>query len=166
MFFEVSVNGRPYTVQLTRAEGTLWTCRIGEREFTVDAIESGRGTLSVIIDGRSFAITLDAGGQSEKLVLGGESYAVEVRDPRALRDRAARAGRGEGTRNVTSPMPGKIVRVLAPAGTRVEAGAGVLVIEAMKMQNEIKSPKAGVVQSITVAEGAAVNAGDVVAVVE
>jgi biotin carboxyl carrier protein len=63
-------------------------------------------------------------------------------------------------------MPGKVVRVLVDQGTQVEAGAGVLVVEAMKMQNEIKSPKKGVVQKILAIEGAAVNAGDVLAIVE
>ena len=63
-------------------------------------------------------------------------------------------------------MPGKIVRVLVSQGDAVEAGAGVLVVEAMKMQNEIKSPKKGTIQKILVGEGAAVNAGDVLAIVE
>ena len=63
-------------------------------------------------------------------------------------------------------MPGKVVRVMARQGSAVEAGAGVLVVEAMKMQNEIKSPKKGTIQKILVTEGAAVNAGDVLAIVE
>ena len=63
-------------------------------------------------------------------------------------------------------MPGKVVRVLASENTEVEAGQGVLVVEAMKMQNEIKSPKKGRVQKILAVEGAAVNAGDVLAIVE
>jgi biotin carboxyl carrier protein len=63
-------------------------------------------------------------------------------------------------------MPGKVVRILAPPGTEVAAGQGVLVIEAMKMQNELKSPKAGVVKQVAVAEGASVTAGEVLAVVE
>ena len=63
-------------------------------------------------------------------------------------------------------MPGKIVRVLAKQGDDVEAGAGVLVVEAMKMQNEIKSPKKGTIQKMLATEGAAVNAGDVLAIVE
>jgi biotin carboxyl carrier protein len=63
-------------------------------------------------------------------------------------------------------MPGKVVRVLVTAGANVEAGAGIIVVEAMKMQNEMKAPKAGVVLSINAAEGATVKAGDVLAVVE
>jgi biotin carboxyl carrier protein len=63
-------------------------------------------------------------------------------------------------------MPGKVVRVLVREGDAVEAGAGVLVVEAMKMQNEIKSPKKGKIQRMLAAEGIAVNAGDVLAIVE
>ena len=63
-------------------------------------------------------------------------------------------------------MPGKVVRVLAPPQTEVEAGQGVIVVEAMKMQNELKSPKKGIVQKVLAAEGARVNAGDVLAIVE
>jgi len=65
-----------------------------------------------------------------------------------------------------APMPGKVVRILAAESAEVEAGQGIVVVEAMKMQNEIKSPKKGVVRKVVAAEGAAVNAGDVLAVVE
>ena len=63
-------------------------------------------------------------------------------------------------------MPGKVVRLMVREGNEVEAGAGVAVVEAMKMQNEIKSPKKGTVQKILISEGATVNAGDVLAIVE
>jgi biotin carboxyl carrier protein len=63
-------------------------------------------------------------------------------------------------------MPGKVVRILLREGAEVEAGTGILVVEAMKMQNEVKSPKKGKIQKIVVSEGAAVNAGDVLGIVE
>ncbi|HVH86513.1 MAG TPA: biotin/lipoyl-containing protein, partial [Terriglobales bacterium] len=78
----------------------------------------------------------------------------------------ARAGGSKGPKKVVAPMPGKVVRVIAPAGTEVEHGAGVIVIEAMKMQNELKSPKKGKVAKILAGEGGAVNAGDVLAIIE
>jgi len=71
-----------------------------------------------------------------------------------------------GAAEIVSPMPGKIVRVLVEVGTQVETGTGIVVVEAMKMQNEMKSPKAGVVVSINAETGATVNAGDVLAVIE
>ena len=67
---------------------------------------------------------------------------------------------------MSAPMPGKVVRILMRQGDEVEAGSGVLVVEAMKMQNEVKSPKKGTIQKILVGEGTAVNAGDVLAIVD
>ncbi|MGB6333508.1 MAG: biotin/lipoyl-containing protein, partial [Candidatus Sulfotelmatobacter sp.] len=99
------------------------------------------------------------------LWVGSTRFAVEVRDPRSLRSRA-RAGDDRGPRKVVAPMPGKVVRLLVSEGDEVESGSGVAVVEAMKMQNEIKSPKRGTVRKILVSEGAAVNAGDVLAIVE
>jgi biotin carboxyl carrier protein len=97
--------------------------------------------------------------------VGSARFDVEVRDPRSLRGRL-RAVDDQGPKKLTAPMPGKIVRVLVNQGAEVEAGSGVVVVEAMKMQNEIKSPKKGTIQKILVSEGAAVNAGDVLAIVE
>jgi len=86
-------------------------------------------------------------------------------DPRSALRKAAQQGH-VGTVELRAPMPGKVVKVLASEGAEVQANQGILVMEAMKMQNEIKSPKQGVVKRIGVKEGAAVNAGDVLAVVE
>jgi biotin carboxyl carrier protein len=97
--------------------------------------------------------------------VGSQRFAAEVRDPRSLRSRS-RAADEHGPKKLTAPMPGKIVRVLVAQGAEVEAGAGILVVEAMKMQNEVKSPKKGTIQKILVSEGAAVNAGEVLAIVE
>jgi len=80
--------------------------------------------------------------------------------------RYAAAGGEAGPQRITAPMPGKIVRISVAEKEEVKAGQGVLVMEAMKMQNEMKSPKDGKVQKVLVAEGATVNAGDVLAVIE
>jgi biotin carboxyl carrier protein len=91
---------------------------------------------------------------------------VELRDPRSLQARRNAAGDEKGPKKLVAPMPGRIVRVLVGERSDVEAGQGVVVVEAMKMQNEIKSPKKGTVQKILAVAGAAVNAGDVLAIVE
>jgi biotin carboxyl carrier protein len=98
--------------------------------------------------------------------IGEQTYRAELRDPRSLRNRKLRADHGKGARQLVAPMPGKVVRFLVGENSPVEAGQGVVVVEAMKMQNEIKSPKKGTVVKLAVAEGAAVNAGDVLAIVE
>jgi biotin carboxyl carrier protein len=98
-------------------------------------------------------------------VLRGQSREVTVIDPKRLRSTQSSGAHHPGAAEIISPMPGKIVRVLVEPGAHVEAGAGVIVVEAMKMQNEMKAPKAGVVVSINAEDGATVNAGDVLAVI-
>ncbi len=100
-----------------------------------------------------------------KLQTGLQEFTAEVADPRPG---AAATWRVEleGRQQIVAPMPGKVVRVLVKAGDKVEAGQGLLVVEAMKMQNEIRSPKSGVIERLQVKEGQPVNAGEVLAWVE
>jgi biotin carboxyl carrier protein len=96
----------------------------------------------------------------------GRSYAVTVVDPKRLRSGQNSDRHHHGIAEILAPMPGKVVRVQIEAGAIVEKGAGLVVVEAMKMQNEMKSPRAGIVMSINVKPGDTVNAGDVLAVIE
>jgi len=105
-------------------------------------------------------------GGSWSVVLGAQNNEVTIIDPKRLRSAQSSAAHQAGAAEIVSPMPGKIVRVLVEAGANVAAGAGIIVVEAMKMQNEMKAPKAGVVISIRTEAGAAVDAGDVLAVIE
>ena len=98
--------------------------------------------------------------------LHGRNYAVTIVDPKRLRSAHDAHGHQHGLAEITAPMPGKVVRVQTEAGASVEKGSGIVVVEAMKMQNEMKSPRAGVVVSINVKPGDTVNAGDVLAIVE
>jgi biotin carboxyl carrier protein len=96
----------------------------------------------------------------------GRSYQVTIVDPKRLRSGQNSDRHHHGVTEILAPMPGKVVRVQLEAGATVEKGAGVVVVEAMKMQNEMKSPRGGVVVSINVKPGDTVNAGDVLAVIE
>jgi biotin carboxyl carrier protein len=95
----------------------------------------------------------------------GRRIPVEILDTRNALRRAAQHGH-DGVAQIRSPMPGKVIKLLVSEGAEVEPNQGIVVLEAMKMQNEIKSPKQGVVRKIGVTEGAAVNAGDLLATVE
>ena len=105
-------------------------------------------------------------GNSFEVVLRGLAHDVTIIDPKRLRSGQSSGGHGHGAAEVISPMSGKVVRVLVEAGAQVDAGAGIIVVEAMKMQNEMKAPKAGVVIAVNAAPGQTVNAGDVLAVIE
>jgi biotin carboxyl carrier protein len=164
MTYDVTIDGKHYRLELDRADGR-WSCRLDGREVEVDAVLARPDVLSLRIGNQAYEVKCERVASDLHLWVGSERFAVEVRDPRSLRGRA-RAVDDHGPRKLTAPMPGRVVRVLASQGSEVEAGAGVLVVEAMKMQNEIKSPKKGTIQKILVSEGAAVNAGDVLAIVE
>jgi biotin carboxyl carrier protein len=166
MTYDVNIDGKHYRLDLDHAEGR-WSCRVDGRTVEVDAVLARPEVLSLRIGNDAYEVKCErsANGSDVHVWVGSVRFAAEVRDPRSLRGRA-HALDDRGPRKLTAPMPGKIVRILVAAGAQIEAGGGVLVVEAMKMQNEIKSPKKGTVQKILVGEGAAVNAGDVLAIVE
>ena len=166
MTYEVIIDGKTHRVELARSLEARLQCFVDGRTLDVDAVEAGRDVLSIVIDGRAWEVKRERVGGDMHLMIAGERYAAEVRDPRSFRGRKAAGAGLEGPKKLVSPMPGKVVRVLVSAGTEVEAGQGVIVVEAMKMQNEIKSPKKGIVKKLVAAAGTAVNAGDVLAIVE
>jgi biotin carboxyl carrier protein len=165
MIYEVTIAEKTYRVELVRT-GQQWTCKLDGREFLLDVVSLQAGELSLLLDGKSYEVKQENAGPEAAVVVGQERFAVAVRDPRSFRSRRRAGGDERGPRKITAPMPGKVVRLLAEVGAHVEAGQSVIVIEAMKMQNELKAPKTGVVKKINVAEGAAVEAGQSLAEVE
>jgi biotin carboxyl carrier protein len=164
LIYDVILDGNHYRLELNQNERG-WSCRVDGREVEVDAVLARPDVLSLRIGNQAYEVKCERSAGDVHLWVGSQRFAAEVRDPRSLRSRA-RAADDHGPRKLTAPMPGKVVRMLLKAGEAVEAGTGVLVVEAMKMQNEIKSPKKGTIQKILVSEGASVNAGDVLAIVE
>jgi biotin carboxyl carrier protein len=164
MLYDITIDGRNYRLELSCADG-CWSCRLDGRAIEIDAVLARPDVLSLRIGDLAYEVKSERVANDLHLWVGSTSFAVEVRDPRSLRGRI-RAGDEQGPRKIVAPMPGKVVRLLVGEGDEVEPGRGVAVVEAMKMQNEIKSPKRGTVKKILVSEGAAVNAGDVLAIVE
>ncbi len=165
MIYEITVDGKPHRLELAKADGR-WECRLDGREINVDAVITCRDVLSLIVDGQSYEIKREQTATDLHMWVGSTRFAVGLRDPRSLRSRLAGRGDEKGPKKLVAPMPGRIVRVLVEEKAEVDAGQGIVVVEAMKMQNEIKSPKKGSVQKILAVAGAAVNAGDVLAIVE
>jgi biotin carboxyl carrier protein len=164
MIYDVTIDGKHYRLDLNRM-GDRWSCRLDGGEVEVDAVLVRPDVLSLRIGSQAYEVKCERAADEMHVWVGSARFAAEVNDPRSLRGRV-RAVDDHGPRKLTAPMPGKIVRVMVNQGDEIEAGAGVMVVEAMKMQNEIKSPKKGTIQKILVTEGAAVNAGDVLAIVE
>jgi biotin carboxyl carrier protein len=167
MRFEVLVNGRLRSLELNAAAGDR-----GSLEFTLDSepaiadvVEVEPGVYSILLHGGSYEAKVTPGAESCTVEVRGVRYEVTVRDPRRLQ-RAGSAPGSAGRQRVVSPMPGKVVRVLVHEGEEVAAGQGLVVVEAMKMQNEIRSPKAGRVVAMRALEGTTVTAGETLAEVE
>lgn len=162
MLFDVSIAGKTQRLELNRLEKG-WECTLNGRKVAVDAQEIDPETLSLLIDRQSFDIRIEP---DNKIFIRGRRYEVSVDDPRSWRGRRQLGGGTEGPQKLTASMPGKIVRVLAAEGDKITAGQGIAVVEAMKMQNEIKSPKEGTLKKLLAHPGMNVIAGEVLAVVE
>jgi biotin carboxyl carrier protein len=137
-------------------------CSVDGRAVSADVRVLEPGVMSLLIEGQQYRCVLDGDG----VVIGGRRYGFEVDDPRSLQGRRGVGAGTEGPRPVKAPMPGRVVRLLVEAGDEVVEGQGCVVIEAMKMQNELKSPKAGRVVRVGVEVGDTVGSGAVLVVVE
>jgi biotin carboxyl carrier protein len=162
------------SAELSGSEHSLSLAREGER-------------LSAHVDGRTYELTICEREDNQYLLIDGskvydsriettrdnfmvhlreQSYPIRIIDPKRLRSTQSTGRHDHGSADIVAPMPGKVVRILVEEGEEVASGKGILIVEAMKMQNELKTPKAGIVVSIRAEAGATVNAGDVLAVVE
>jgi biotin carboxyl carrier protein len=150
-------------------EGARVVAEIDGRTYELEAHQPREGVYLLLTGGRVYHCRVErahAARESIEVTVGNNSYAVNLSDPKRLSSTALAGTHADGTAQIVAPMPGKVVRLLVEEGAEVEAGDGVVVVEAMKMQNELKSPKAGKVISIKTNAGATVNAGEVLAVVE
>jgi biotin carboxyl carrier protein len=165
MRLEVQIGGRTHELEARRV-GAGWIWQLDGKPLQADAVEITRGIYSILIGGRSFEVRVEERGEGLRVFSAGKEFPAEVIDPRNWRaQRRHRAVEAEGRQQIVAPMPGKVVRVLVKTGEAVEAGQGLVVVEAMKMQNEIRAPKKGTVERLLVVEGQAVNSGEVLAIV-
>jgi biotin carboxyl carrier protein len=161
-----SLSGEKTRVIELEREGASWRVTLDGHLVAVDAVEIAPNILSILLDGQSFEISVTPlPGGKLKLQNGAQEFTAEVIDPRAWSGRRHGNVEAEGRQQVVAPMPGKVVRLLVKAGDHVEAGQGLLVVEAMKMQNEIRSPKSGTIERVLAKEGQPVNAGEILCVV-
>jgi biotin carboxyl carrier protein len=168
MMIQIEMNGEMRQIELTReeADGRYRASIDGKPAVEVAAQILRPGVLSLHVDGKAYRCVLEESTEGTAIHLCGKRLVYRVDDPRSLKSRRSRHAGAEGMKPVTAPMPGRVVRVLASIGDLVEAHQAIVVIEAMKMQNELKAPKAGKVIQLCVKPGDTVAAGDVMAVVE
>jgi biotin carboxyl carrier protein len=163
---ELEIDGQTITAEFA-ADNGLAQLKLGEQTHEASVCQPEPGFYVVQLNNRVYRCALDKlpGGEPE-IIVNGQRIPVAVRDKKRLRGSASSGAGATGKISLISPMPGKIVRVMLNAGDEVAANQGVLIVEAMKMQNEVLSPKAGKVAELRVIEGQTVNAGETLAVIE
>jgi biotin carboxyl carrier protein len=166
MKFNLEIDGQTRQVEIDPADSPgQWRIRIDGEAVEADAHLIRPGVMSLLLAGRAHRIVLDHSSSDPALHIGRQRIPYRAEDPRSLRSRRRHAGT-DGPAPVKASMPGRVVRVLVKKGDHVAARQGILVIEAMKMQNELKSPKDGRVAEIRVSPGDTVAAGDTLAIIE
>jgi biotin carboxyl carrier protein len=156
MRYFATVRGRhqPVPVDIEPLDKGRFALTLDGQRHEVDALALDHGAVSLIVDGESFSVEFDESGDEVAVLVRNQVTRIDVADERKLRLRAARTGFvAEGRQVVTAPMPGKLVKVLVKVGDEVKEGQGLVVVEAMKMENELKSPKSGKVTELYVPEG-------------
>lgn len=161
MLFDATVAGKTTRVEVREIQGR-YRVTVGDKTVELDALKTGPTDLSVLIDGMSHDVSVErnvgaTGSESVGIIIRGDRFDVELKD--AVKGAALGKVATSGPLKLNAPMPGKIVKLLVAVGDTVEAGKGVIVMEAMKMENELKASRAGTVQEIRVKEGQAVEMG-------
>lgn len=165
MKLRVLIGEREEDLLLKLEEGRI-SAEIGDRVYALQVRELEAGGYLFFLNTNVHECRVNERGDTFDVTIHGRSQAVTIVDPKRLRSGQNSDRHHHGVAEILAPMPGKVVRVHTEAGAAVGKGAGVVVVEAMKMQNEMKSPRDGVVVSIKVKPGDTVNAGDVLAVIE
>ena len=168
MKLTAEIENEKHTLDIRLDEGRV-TALVDGRRYELAAREPEAGSYLLINEGHVHECRVERDGARRGLFsvhTRNHDYTIKLIDPKRLRAAQSAGAQTDGAAQVVAPMPGKVVRVLVEQGQVVEAGQGLVVVEAMKMQNEMKSPRAGKVVELQATAGATVNAGDVLAVIE
>ena len=165
MKYTTVIQGQRLEIELSRNGDGVIEAEIGGRLYRLEGKAVEPGIYWLTWNNQSLEIGVTQSLDGYVVSLPGRRVAVGILDARTALRRAAQQGH-DGVVQIRAPMPGKVIKLLVAEGAEVQANQGIVVLEAMKMQNEIKSPKKGVVRKLGVTEGAAVNSGDLLATVE
>jgi biotin carboxyl carrier protein len=163
--FEAQHAGRTVPVEVV-GTGGRFTVTIGGEALAVDACQTSEGVWSILLDGASHVADVTEQDGVYQVDVDGERYPIRVEEESRYIIRTRGAGRGERGQILKAPMPGKVALVVVTVGQTVAVGDGLIVLEAMKMENEFKAAVAGTVKEIRAQVGQAVNPGDVLVVIE
>jgi biotin carboxyl carrier protein len=168
MKLQAEFNDEKYQITFEQ-NGELLTAEIDGRQYELESSQPEPNVYLLKHGGKIYEFFVSPNVNAVepfKVSTGNHDLEIKIIDPKRLRGSGAAASETDGAAEIKTAMPGKLVRILVDIGTEVLKGDGILVVEAMKMQNEMKAPKDGVVKEIRFEEGATVNAGDILAVIE
>lgn len=170
MILELKIDSdHDYKVELLKADGNFCTFRVNEKVYDADIVKVAEGIYSIVIDGKSFNIELFQEGNRKNYVLKTfwQAFHIDVIDAEAkyLKNRTAGLD-DDGDTVISTPMPGKVIKILVKPGDEVKEDQTVIIVEAMKMQSEYKVKKDRVVKEIKVKEGDTVTANQPLIIVE
>jgi biotin carboxyl carrier protein len=163
--FQAQAGGEATPIEVA-GEAGRYTVTLGGEVLTVDARQTGEGTWSILLDGASHVVNVTDRDGTYAVAVGGERYAIRVEEESRYIIRTRGVGGGERGQVLKAPMPGKVTLIEVAVGQSVAPGDGLIVLEAMKMENEFKAQVAGTVKEIRVAAGQPVNPGDVLVIIE
>ena len=167
MAFIAKLGGESCRVEIEEVDKSLYRVSVDGNDLVVDAKKTGLSSYSLIIDNRSFEVDVDVSEDEYRVLVDGRSYHIHLIDERRIRLGGLQTGiQLQGRQNVAVPMPGKVIAVLVSEGDRVEKGQGLVIVEAMKMENEVRSPISGEVKEVRAKAGETLEAGAVLVVVE
>lgn len=167
MKLQAEIGNQKHQVEITREDGKVFASVDGRR-YELQASEPEPGVFLFKHENRIYEAVVsnsDTKGFAANVRVGTDEFDVKIIDPKRLRGAGNETEHGDGPAEIKTAMPGKVVRILVEIGSEVGKGDPVMVVEAMKMQNELKSPKAGTVKTIRAEEGATVAAGDILATI-
>lgn len=166
MAYEVKIDDLVYRVEVEKDAG-VYKVRLGDKVYSVDVAQPLPFSYSLIINGYSYTVDITPQGDQKDILVSGKTFRAEVYDEKKKPLLSKKKlDHLEGEQKIISSMPGKVISVLTQAGQRVEKGSGVIIIQAMKMENEIKAPKDGEIKDIRVTEGQIIEVGQVLLVME
>ncbi len=162
------IDEEKHEINIKREDNKVFA-EIGDRKYELEASQPEPNVYLLKHDGKIFEVFVSPNSKSDepfKVKVGTDDFEVQISDPKKLRGTGSSDTNTDGVAEIKTAMPGKIVRILLEENAEVKSGEGVIIVEAMKMQNEMKSPKDGIIKEIRFNEGDTVNAGDVLVIIE
>ena len=162
MKLQAELNQQKHDLEIKREGGKVFAS-VDDRHYELEASEVEIDVYLFKFNNQIYQIYVSPNGIVN---VGNHQFEIGITDPKRLRGSSGASEQTDGVAEIKTAMPGKVVRILVEQGAEIKQGEGVIVVEAMKMQNEMKAPKDGIIKEIRVAEGATVNAGDILVIIE